>query len=676
MGDVMKRVLFYLFYDDQGQVDDYVTHKLSALKESIDTIFVVSNSPLTSESRTKLEAVVDTVYVRENVGFDVWGYKEAMEVFGLEKLEEYDELILMNYTFFGPIFPFSETFEKMDAQDCDFWGITAHKAMVPNPFTGRDELPLHLNSHWIAVRKSMFLSEEFKQYWRNMPMIYSYVDSILQHESRFTKHFSDRGFSFDVTFPPEDYPTEYSAFQSIELMFENRCPILKRRPFFHDPIFLEQNAMTLRGVMRQVEDSGYDTSLIWQNVVRSTQPRTLHTNVDLLEVLPEHDADIKIEKSHKIAVLAHLYYDDMLEETMEYVKNIPYAYDLYITTSDEQKKKNIELAVVKYNINKVCVRVVEQNRGRDMGSLFMTLRDVLLSDEYDYLCRIHSKKSPQNGHNMALLFKQHMFDNLLYTPGYIKNLINLFDKNDTLGMVFPPVVHIAYPTLGHAWFENREPATQWAKKLGITTAFDDATPIAPYGTMFWFRPKAVRKIASYPFKWSDFNSEPDHTDGGLAHVLERLLGYCVMSEGFHLRSVINRESVGINYTKLEYKLQKLAALLPNGNIQWQLHWLGIARDLSNRIDDHRRTDNIWIEPVEWLDQSRELHDKLATFMPGASFRDKMGALNQAQILQQKFNSIMGSADLSTKLLWVDRANVPLRQRVVGRLRSLLRMSRG
>lgn len=211
----------------------------------------MSNSALTVESRKKLEDVVDVVYVRENIGFDVWGYKEAMETFGLDKLEEYDELILMNYTFFGPIFPFSETFEKMDAMECDFWGITAHKAMVPNPFTGRDELPLHLNSHWIAVRKKMFTSPEFKQYWRDMPMINSYVDSILQHESRFTKHFSDCGFSFEVTFPVEDYPTEYSAFQSIELMFENRSPILKRRPFFHDPIFLEQNAMTLKGVMKR-----------------------------------------------------------------------------------------------------------------------------------------------------------------------------------------------------------------------------------------------------------------------------------------------------------------------------------------------------------------------------------------------------------------------------------------
>ncbi|EUB83003.1 rhamnan synthesis F family protein [Pseudomonas sp. GM30] len=669
----MKRVLFYLFYDEQGQVDDYVTHKLKSLKDSIDTIFVVSNSALTVESRKKLENVVDVVYVRENIGFDVWGYKEAMETFGLDKLEEYDELILMNYTFFGPIFPFSETFEKMDAMECDFWGITAHKAMVPNPFTGRDELPLHLNSHWIAVRKKMFTSPEFKQYWREMPMINSYVDSILQHESRFTKHFSDCGFSFQVTFPVEDYPTEYSAFQSIELMFENRSPILKRRPFFHDPIFLEQNAMTLKGVMKKIEeDSDYDTSLIWKNVVRSTQPRTLHTNMDLLEVLPGEDFEELSSKPRRIAVLAHLYYDDMLEEAMSYITNIPYAYDLYITTSDEQKKKNIELALLKYDVNKFEVRVTEENRGRDMGSLFMTLRDVLLSGQYDYLCRVHSKKSPQNGHNMALLFKQHMFDNLLHSPGYVKRVIGLFEKNESLGMVFPPVVHIAYPTLGHAWFENRKPATEWAKKLGITTAFDDSTPVAPYGTMFWFRPEAIKKISTYPFKWSDFDPEPNHMDGGLAHVLERLLGYSVMSDGYHMRCVINTYQASINYTKLEYKLQRLGSMLPNGNIQYQIQWLDKAKDICNRVDHYASANNTYVPPAEWLDQARELHEKLVTFLPGGTFREKMGALDQARLLNDKLNSFMGDSDVLTRLRWVDRAKLSVQRRVLNRLVSLFR----
>lgn len=640
----MKRVLFYLFFDEQGVVDDYIPYKLAKLRENVDTIFVVSNSSLDERARAALEAVADIVHVRENVGFDVWGYKEAMEVFGEKRLEDYDELILMNYTFFGPIYPFSETFAAMDARECDFWGITAHKAMTPNPFTGEGMLPLHLNSHWIAVRRKMFLSTEFRQYWANMPSITSYVDSILQHESKFTAHFSSKGFSYLVTFPVEDYPTEYPAFQSIEMMLRNRCPIFKRRLFFHDPLFLEQNAVILRESMQLVERaSDYDVDLIWKNIVRTAQPRTIHTNLDLLEVVSETATEPPLAREPRIAVLAHLYYDDMVDEIMEYVSNIPYTYDLYVTTNTVEKKLSIERALASYGIQRVDVRVMEQNRGRDMGSMFITLRDVLLSDTYDYACRLHSKKSPQNGYNMALLFKQHMFDNLLYTPGYVRNIISLFEQNPTLGMVMPPVVQIAYPTLGHAWFANREPAKLWAKKLGIETCFDDSTPMAPYGTMFWFRPKAIKKLAEHMFEWTDFGPEPNHVDGSLAHVLERLLGYAVMSEGYHLRCVINRPWAAINYTKLEYKLQRLASALPNGNIFDQLFWIDRAKAVISNLACVSQKDP-WSEASVWLDQSRELHEKLQEFGGEGDFRGQMELLKEARVFHEKFQHQFAGAD--------------------------------
>jgi lipopolysaccharide biosynthesis protein len=642
----VKRVLFYLFFDEQGIVDDYIPYKLSKLREDVDTIFVVSNSPLDERARGALEAVADVVYVRENVGFDVWGYKEAMEVFGEKRLEEYDELILMNYTFFGPIYPFSETFAAMDASDCDFWGITAHKAMTPNPFTGEGVLPLHLNSHWIAVRRKMFMSKEFRQYWATMPPITSYVDSVLQHESRFTEHFKNKGFSCIVTFPAENYPTEYTAFQSVEMMLRDRCPILKRRLFFHDPLFLEQNAILLRESMRLIEQtSDYDVGLVWKNIVRTAQPRTIHTNLDLLEVLSEVETEPKVSRVPSIAVLAHIYYDDMVDEIMQSVVNIPYPYDLYVTTDTVAKKKSIEQALASYDVERVEVRVTEQNLGRDMAALFITLRDVLLSDKYDYACRVHSKKSPQNGYNMALIFKQHMFENLLYTPAYIRNVISLFEHNPTLGMVMPPVVQIAFPTLGHAWFANLEPAKQWAEKFGIGTCFDDATPMAAYGSMFWFRPKAIHRLASYPFTWADFS---EHVDGSLSHVLERLVGYAAMSEGYHLRCVINRHWAGINYTKLEFKLQRLASALPNGNIFNQLFWIDRAKSVISNLASASQMDP-WSEAATWLDQSKELHERLAEFGPEGDFREQVELLEQARLFHERFQQQFTNLAISKRV---------------------------
>jgi lipopolysaccharide biosynthesis protein len=559
----LRRIAFYLFFDPRGIVDDYVTYKLRALREHVEHIFVVSNSTLTLEGQAKLQSVADTVWTRDNVGFDVWAYKEAMETFGMQRLAEYDELILMNYTFFGPVFPFAETFERMDTQELDFWGLTAHKSIDPNPFAGAEGvLPLHIQSHWIAVRKAMFTSLEFQQYWATMPMIRSYDESILQHEARFTHHFASKGFRYTIAFPPEDYPSDHPVFDNIVLMLDNRCPIVKRRMFFHEPSYLERNAILGRRVLERLEATDYPVDLIWRNIVRTAEPRTLHTNFSMLSVLPDGDVGELPDPAQRICVIAHIYYDSMVDEMMSYIGHISGRYDLVVTTDTEAKRSRILKALASYDIARVEVRVLESNRGRETSAFLVGCRDILASDRYDLICKVHSKKSAQDGYNLSNLFKHHMFDNLLSSPMYVSRLLGLFAKDPTLGMVFPPVVNIGYPTLGHAWFTNRPAAVELAHDLGIHTHFDRSTPIAPYGGMFWCRPEALRAFTMHEWEWENFPDEAGWTDGGLPHVIERLYAYAAMDAGFHVRAAMTTDWAEINYTFLEYKLQRVSSMLP------------------------------------------------------------------------------------------------------------------
>ena len=570
---MIKRIAFYLFYDEQGIVDEYIPYKLRALREFVDTIVVVSNSILTTESRLKLEKVSDKIFCRENVGFDVWGYKEGMELYGYKELaNKYDEVILLNYTFFGPVYPFKELFTAADNSNCDFWGISEHDKMVPNPFTGHGILPKHIQSHFIAIKKRLLSSPEFENYWATMPMISSYTDSILQHESRFTKYFEDKGFTSYSYLSVEDYPSPYPTFIDINKALENRCPILKRRLFFHDPLWLDTNAVDLHKAYELISNEGYyDINLINKNVLRTVKPRTLYTNLELLKVLPidglSHDLVNK-----KIAVIAHLYYPEMIDEIEPYLSNIPTQFDLYISTASISDKKMLdEKLSTLSNLHQAQVkevRVVEKNRGRDMSSLFITFKDICVAGRYDFICRLHSKKSPQNGYNSSLHFKEHLYQNLLASPTYISNLIKLMDEND-IGLIMPPVVHISYPTHGHSWFANRQPSEYWAKKLNIAVPFDDNTPIAPYGTMFWFRPEALKPIFDYPWDWEDFNEEPAHVDGGLSHVLERLIGYSTASAGYFSYCCMTTRSAEKNYSRLEFKYQSLMSQLPNGDVLYQ-----------------------------------------------------------------------------------------------------------
>ncbi|MFG6476090.1 rhamnan synthesis F family protein [Microbacterium sp. P06] len=560
-----KRVLFYLLWDARGAVDDYVIYKLERLRSFAEHIFVVVNGRVTPDGRSRLEAVADTVWERENVGFDVEGYKAALAHFGEEKLAEYDELVLSNYTWFGPIHPFDELFERMDAEQVDFWGLTDHGRVVPNPFTGEGVLHRHIQSHWIAVRRRMFESDSWRNYWAEMPAIRSYNDSILSHEAVFTHHFATRGFGFAVAYPESDFSTENPSLFDGEALIDAGAPILKRRPFFHDPLFMDLHAVVPRRYVEAAERAGYPVEMIWQNLSKSSQPKVLNVNAAMLEILPDVEVGYDSAKPLRIAVALHVFYTELTREMLQYVSHIPGEVDLYITTTDDERAAEIEAIVAEVrgpSHGKTEIRVTPSNRGRDMGAFFVGCRDVITSDEYDVVFKLHTKKTVQDGYNKGEFFRRHQMMNLLNTPGFAANLIGLFQREPGLGVVFPPTIHTGFPTLGRAWFTNWGPAAEMSRKLGIKVPFDDPSPLAPFGGMFAFRPAALRLITQEDWRYRDFPAPASNADGDLSHVLERLPAYAAGELGFHTRTTATARYAAISHTSLEYKLDRVTRTLP------------------------------------------------------------------------------------------------------------------
>ena len=573
----MRRLSLFSFYDPQGIVDDYVIYFLKELGKYSKTILFYSNGPLTKQSESALKDCVAEIIIRPNVGYDVLAYKEGLENIHFDQQHLYDEVLMVNHTCYGPLYPFAELFDAMEKRHCDFWGISAHQEMIPNPFTGVDRLPYHLNSYFIAVRHPLLSSPEFREYWSHIKAQDSYASAILGHEAVFTEHFTKLGYGCDTYLDGRKYDTHYPALLDIPETLRDRNPLLKRRAFFEDPRNLERHAADLPLALQIVrETSDYDLSLIWRNVARTAQLRYLNTNAALTSVLP----DVRLEQSHagrsygRVAVCAHVYYTEMLEEILLLADSIPGRYDFIATTETEEKKRFIEeFAASHSNIENVIVRVVAQNRGRDMSSLFITCRDLFLDDRYDLVCRLHTKKSPQVAAGRANTFKRHMFENLLNSPGYTANVLDMFYANPWIGVAVPPLVHIAYPTMGHAWFVNRTRAEELAQELDLKVPLDEHTPVGAFGTMFWFRPKALRKLFAREWKWSEFNAEPHHVDGGLAHVLERLICYVAQDAGYTTQQIISAHLAGWNLAMLEYKVQKFSVALPNIDFSSQYEFL-------------------------------------------------------------------------------------------------------
>lgn len=559
----MKRAGIFLFYDPEGKVDDYILGCLGSLQQHMDYLLVVSNSPLDETNRKRLESVSSEVMERKNVGYDVGAYRDGLRHLGWDHMGDYDELVLFNYTFFAPIHPWAGLFERTDKWDTDFWGITEHDEVRPHPFLPKLVMPRHIQSHWIAVRSSLSATKDWRTYWEDMPPIESYNDSIQWHESRFTGYFNALGYRHEVAYNVDDYPSANPVFDNATLLLQDGCPILKRRNLFHNPLHLDRFAIIGADMLEQARAAGYDTDLILSNLARTSKPRDLVTNAGLTWVVPQSASEetYAAAAKQKVLAVAHIFYADMAEEILQRLSVLPKGYYLVATTSNEENQAQISAVMERYGVEGE-VRVVASNRGRDIGAFLVDCNDVLSSDKWDIVVKIHSKKSVQDDYNAAQLFKTHLYDNLLNSRAHVANILAEFAAHPALGMVLAPLPHMGYPTMGHAWFTNREPAQAVAKRLGINVPFDKDMPLATYGSMFIARPQALAKLVNAGFKPENFPVEGGYKDGSLAHVLERLMAYAALSEGFYVRPVLAPKWAEVYYGYLEYKLAAVSSFLP------------------------------------------------------------------------------------------------------------------
>ncbi|MGC8201403.1 rhamnan synthesis F family protein [Aliiroseovarius sp. PTFE2010] len=354
-------------------------------------------------------------------------------------------------------------------------------------------------------------------------------------------------------------------------------PCVSSRIFNVDPGLADALAINVHAALEVLKNRAPALHCAGRELLRTeNQPRAASVLAGDYAVLPTEDH--RPSRSARVAVFLHVWYADSAGDLLDVVARIPGPVDLFVSTGSMASKVQIEDTLRSRNLT-ADVRLVEQNRGRDMSSLFITFADVALSERYDIALRLHSKRTPQMPVQVAQAFKEHLFANLVASPGYAARVIERFMDNPNLGLVMPPAVHTGFGTLGHGWFANRQPFSKWAARLDISLPKDDLTPLAPFGTMFWFRPKALQKLFAHPWRWTDYNAEPFHVDGGLAHVQERLIAYAVLDAGYDVLQVMSPEHAAMNYARLEWKYQALAGRLSSPSFVEQEREI---RALSNK----------------------------------------------------------------------------------------------
>jgi rhamnosyltransferase len=176
----MKRLLCYAHHDERGTVRPFVRHALSSMAPLCSERIFVSNSPLAGRDLGELRSLCREVIVHDNVGYDFAMWKRALQSVDYGR---YDEVVLMNSSVYGPLFPMDGIFAGMGEVDCDFWGITECFRHLP-----------HLQSYFLVFRKKVLSSPRFRFFWDG---VLPYADKrqvILAYEVGLSRWLVESGF--------------------------------------------------------------------------------------------------------------------------------------------------------------------------------------------------------------------------------------------------------------------------------------------------------------------------------------------------------------------------------------------------------------------------------------------------------------------------------------------------
>lgn len=346
--NILKRLGIFSFTGRDGIVDEYVTCLLNDISQNLDELCIISNNELTEEGLEKLRKASDLdVLFKTGNKFDAESWRDVMvEFYGFEKLLDFDEIVLFNNSFFGPLYPFETVFNEMDKQNIDFWGITSHGEM-PNKkdLCPYETCPPHIQNYFLAIRKSLVQSKEFREYWMDLSQFKNKTEVKYKHEAVFTRYFEDLGFKWSTFVNCEEMVDinenmDLYSFDTFNLVKNKKLPVLNVNSFLQErKNQLKYNmSLNLSNTIEYLKsNTDYEVSLIYEYLTRHIDPNRIVENLNLLRIF-DKDRPVNLETDKRILVIAHLHYEDLWEYDLEYLKNIPDFIDILITCNASLKK--------------------------------------------------------------------------------------------------------------------------------------------------------------------------------------------------------------------------------------------------------------------------------------------------------------------------------------------------
>ncbi len=210
------------FFSD-GYIPETLLILLKGLREVSDNVVLIGDCPVYSSELSRLEGLVSCADFTRHLQYDFGSYKRGLALLrnkGL--LDDIHELIMVNDSCYGPIYPFSEAFGRMEKEPCDFWGLTGNRR-------GKHRFPkTYISSYFYVFRRKVIASGYPEEFLNRMEGPYDRNAVIMKLETEFTVYLEEKGFLWQ-TYCPDPNPSIY--YSPMKLVGKYRVPLVKKKAF-------------------------------------------------------------------------------------------------------------------------------------------------------------------------------------------------------------------------------------------------------------------------------------------------------------------------------------------------------------------------------------------------------------------------------------------------------------
>lgn len=194
-----KRLGLFCFWDEEGIVDKYVEYLLQELKENLTKLVVIVNGNIKQADIEKINLYAQEIYFRENTGYDGGAYAEYIRTCLLDAdVSDFDEIVLCNNSFFGPIISLEDIFNKMEEnEEIDFWGLR----LVDK------HLFAYLESYFLVFRKAIVRSGDLFDFFAKNDCLdnATYLEVCSCFERGLFAYLEQKGYRYGVYGIPNNY---------------------------------------------------------------------------------------------------------------------------------------------------------------------------------------------------------------------------------------------------------------------------------------------------------------------------------------------------------------------------------------------------------------------------------------------------------------------------------------